>query len=352
MIASPLKIAWHHEKVASFLAGRSFHPVCIELDLTTACPRDCELCPKGSSPRDAELDLPFLERLFAACARDTRGLLLSGGEPTLSPLLPRALALARREGFTEIAVVTSGSGLDDEVVCEALLTGASVVRVSLYGWEDPQSSGQLAATLGRVTRLRRSSELAGSPLTVGVSALTSGPRAHRLEQLTRQVRDAGADWIYFHPLCDGWGSSSLRRADQTGVATALAACAGLTTEGFAVHSCRQRYERHAVESGAYHAASFLLVVGADGLAYVGTEVKYNPAYALADLRATDIGRFLTAPDRLARCATDSRRYAGTGGFHRGVLYSDLLDALKTGRQDLDATATAARRAGLRFPHVL
>ena len=60
-------------------------------------------------------------------------------------------------------------------------------------------------------------EETGSPLRIGVSALTSTKRAGILEELTKSVRNAGAHWIYFHPLCIKWDSGSPLRVDQRGV---------------------------------------------------------------------------------------------------------------------------------------
>ncbi len=44
-----------------------------------------------------------------------------------------------------------------------------------------------------------------------------------------------------------------------------------------------RYVDTGLSFDGYHAAHFLLVVGADGMNYLGAEVKYQPQYAIADL---------------------------------------------------------------------
>ena len=47
---------------------------------------------------------------------------------------------------------------------------------------------------------------------------------------------------------------------------------------------------------AYHAAHFLLVVGADGKNYLGAEVKYQPAFILWDLKNNWREDFLWHPE--------------------------------------------------------
>jgi organic radical activating enzyme len=68
-----------------------------------------------------ELSLPFLDELFSSFEKQTKGLLMTGGEPTSSPNFGKALKLARARGFEEIAVVTNGSLLDQPRVLDALL---------------------------------------------------------------------------------------------------------------------------------------------------------------------------------------------------------------------------------------
>src|SRR5208337_2918277 len=137
---------------------------------------------------------------FARLEGETRGLLLSGGEPTLAPSFPDVLRLAREYGFIDIAIVTNGDLLDKEKVATALCAHASSVRVSLYDWTK-QSREDLQTTLERIRALKSCVEREGSRLQIGVSALTNRENAYFLPSVAREVSAAGADWIYFHPMC-------------------------------------------------------------------------------------------------------------------------------------------------------
>ncbi len=145
-----------------------------------------------------------------------------------------------------------------------LIAYATTIRLSMYDWENGPN-GSLCGTLKRIEGLRRRIDREGSALKIGASALTSAGRADRLKGLVERLRDAGAHWIYFHPLCSKWGLGSPILAEQDGVLSMLER---LRSEGIGrndVYFFRERYQETDLEFDGYHAARFLLVIGADGL---------------------------------------------------------------------------------------
>ncbi|MBM4396559.1 MAG: radical SAM protein [Deltaproteobacteria bacterium] len=80
----------------------------LELSLTTRCNESCPFC---TTPRRTDVRDPEPEEIERAI-RSARGagagaVVLTGGEPTLDPLLPRWVALARAEGL-RVTVQTNG----------------------------------------------------------------------------------------------------------------------------------------------------------------------------------------------------------------------------------------------------
>lgn len=282
-VASPLKVTWHHDKVQAYRRGESIYPATLEMDLTTTCTRSCEDCPSSRSRAHAHLDRQFVDRLFGVLGGRTRGLLLTGGEPTMAELFGWTLAEARRRGFEEIAVVTNGNLLGREAVAEALMRLASTIRVSLYDWASPSCSGP-EPTLRQIELLRTQIEAAGSPLKIGVSLLTSADRADKLIPMAEAARSAGAHWAYFHPVCVGWGKGVPLSVPQTRVLAILNAWRAGLPEGFDAYVAEERYANTPLSFEAYHGAHFLLVIGADGLNYLGAEVKYHPMCLFPSLR--------------------------------------------------------------------
>jgi len=351
-IASAYKVAYHREKLEAYLRNEQILPATLELDISTECNRRCPLCPSTRSPRSSTLNLGFIERLFARLQGQTRGLLLSGGEPTLAPLFPEVLRLAREYGFIDIAIVTNGSLLDKERVAAALCAYASTIRVSIYDWIGERRA-DLQATLRRIETLRSRIEREGSKLQIGVSALTSKENADALCSIARKVASAGAHWIYFHPMCIRWDTGAPERVDQSGVLAKIKECQKEQSDAFHIFTFPDRYAKRKIEFSGYHAAHFLLVIGADGMNYVGAEAKYHPQYIIADLTNNWRDDFLWKKERLNRIESiNSRTYPALASRHRGVLYNQVIqDSINHGEGFLDE-ASATYGATYVFPHIL
>lgn len=351
-VASPSKIACHPEKLESYLRGDPIFPATLELDITSRCTRTCDDCPSSRSPEQRSLSFEFIGNLFSSLEGETKGLLLTGGEPTSSPIFPDVLALARTKGFEEIAVVTNGSLLDRDTVAEALTVYASTIRISMYDW-GPGSCGGIAPTLERIERLRKRIDAGESSLKIGISALTSRERAHVLPEIAEAVRSAGAHWIYFHPMCVGWGDGNLQQLNQDGVLDVIGRYRKGLANGFGAFVSPSRYGDADISFDGYHAAHFLLVIGADGRNYLGAEVKYQKRFAIADVADKWWSDFLTVPERRRRIESiGSGTYSALGSRHRGVLYNDFIEKLKTGPSVIVEGNPDDSKRGFMFPHIL
>jgi organic radical activating enzyme len=325
-IASAYKVTYHEEKLEAYLRNEQILPATLELDITTECTRRCPVCPSTTGPRSTMLDLGFVKRLFARLEGETRGLLLSGGEPTLAPVFPDVLRLARQYGFIDIAVVTNGTLLDREQVAAALCAYASTIRVSIYDWTG-ESREDLQATFRRIENLRSRVDREGSRLQIGVSALTSKENAGTVCSVAEKAASSGAHWIYFHPMCIRWDIGAPERVDQSGVLPKIRECQEQFSDGFRIFTFADRYVERQIDFTGYHAAHFLLVVGADGVNYLGAEVKYNPRYAIAHLTSWH-DDFLWRRERLRQIeSVDSRTYAALASRHRGIMYNHVIQNL-------------------------
>jgi organic radical activating enzyme len=349
-VASGYKIAAHRERILAFLRGAAIYPVSLELDLTSRCSRTCRDCPSTRAREHWELSETFVERLFTLLGGHVPGLLLTGGEPTISPLFAGTLALARERGFRDIAVVTNGSHLDRDDVAAALLAHASTIRVSLYDWEETVFAGA-EMIFKRLKSLRQMVEADRSPLRIGVSALTSKERSGRLRRLVQAAAAAGVHWIYFHPRCRHWDKGRPQPEDQTGVLDEIARLREEFSGRIEIDVSIQRYQEFPLLFSGYHAAHFLMVVGADRKNYLGAEVKYHPDFIIADLGNGIRDGFLWDAARLERIAAFSHgNYQALGSRHRGVLYNDFLERLK--RNDPKAERILDAPPGFQYPHIL
>jgi MoaA/NifB/PqqE/SkfB family radical SAM enzyme len=349
-VASGYKIAAHRDRILAYLRGEAIYPVSLELDLTSRCSRACRDCPSTRASEHWELTEAFVERLFTALGGHVPGLLLTGGEPTMSPLFPGTLALARKQGFRDIAVVTNGSHLDRDDVRAALLAHASTVRVSLYDWEEAVFSGA-ELIFQRLQALRGLIDAGRSPLRIGVSALTSKERLGRLRRLVETAAASGVHWVYFHPRCRHWDKGRPQPEEQEGVLDEISRLREEFSGRIEIDVSGQRYQDFPLHFSAYHAAHFLMIVGADRKNYLGAEVKYQPGFVIADLGKGLADGFLWEAPRLERIAAYGHgNYQALGSRHRGVLYNDFIERLK--RRDPGAERILAAPPVFQYPNIL
>ncbi len=352
VVFSPAKVMLAEERIKKYLHGERIYPITIELDLSQRCTRSCLGCPYRSARQQGlSLQLSFLERLFTILGPRTPGLVISGGEPTLSPLFPETVSLARKTGFQEIAVITNGSCLDDDRVCDALLQGVTSVRVSLYDWQEGDSEYFLQ-TLRNIENLRKRADIENSPLEISAALLTRREWTHRLAHAGRAAFDSGIHWLYFHPFCVDWESRFPKQADQTGV---LDIIAGLEKNSFRPEDIQVPYERYNSNPLIFselHGSYFLIQVGADGINYAGPECKYDSHYALLDLNVYLKEDFLWHPQRLARIkAINSDNYSPIGTRHRPPIFSAYLQQFINHSPAIEA-AVQAMPLSFRHPHII
>jgi hypothetical protein len=323
-MVSARKILWHRDKVASYLGGGFIFPVTLELGLTTSCNRSCSDCPSRRGRPGLFLSLETARRLFALCRGRTFGAILTGGEPTLHPDLGPILASARENGFHDVVVISNGSRMDLKKVSEPLLLHASAVRVSLYDWRE-NASGP-SPTLKRIARLRAQIEKTGSGLRIGTSFLTGETQPAGLKRVAAEVRAAGAHWLYFHPTCVAASGGTRRERGQEDLWAALEACRLDQPPDFAVHYLVQRFSAESLVFSGYHAAHFIMVVGADGGNYLSSETKYQSPFLIgSEAGYADDGYFRRSArsDRIA--SFHSHDYPAGGSRNRGVIYNHVLE---------------------------
>lgn len=349
LITSSYKIASDRSRLEDYLAGKNIFPLSVEFDLTDMCNRSCPGCPSVKATTKNFLSLKFIDRLLGILEGKTHGLLFTGGEPTIAPLFSRALQLARQRKFRQTAVVSNGKCLDDKKVIKALLDEVTSLRISLYDWE-LGVDGPLSATLANILSLRNKIEQTGSKLSIGVSVLTDHTRVLEIEKMVSIISECGAHWIYFHPFCENWDLGQPRITDQTGVLDEIRRLQNAYSGIFPLFIGDERYTNQEIDFDSYHAANFLLVIGADGKNYLSPETKYNSDYILADLGDSIEEDFLWQEERLKRMNYSSRDYACIGSKHRTVLYNGLIERIRAGRENLDTVCSFSGR--LIHPYIL
>ncbi len=171
--------------------------------------------------------------------------------------------------------------------------------------------------------------------------------------VSQKTHLAGAHWIYFHPLCSKWDSGSPLRVDQEGVFKRIEESKANQTNSFRVFAFHERYEETKIKFNGYHTAHFLLVIGADGMNYLGAEVKYQRQRIIGNIADNWSPDFLWKRQRLQRIqAVNSRTYPAIGSRHRGVLYNHLIEQLMPLGQKTSDRLTQIQKNTFLFSHIL
>ncbi|MFO0629330.1 MAG: radical SAM protein [Polyangiales bacterium] len=111
------------------------------------CNMSCAFCFVDRTVPDFD-EADLLSQIERMAARDPSHLVLSGGEPTLHPALPRLIARATELGFREVEIQTNGVKAADADYAKALVdAGLSKVTVSLHS-VDPERSDKITRLTG------------------------------------------------------------------------------------------------------------------------------------------------------------------------------------------------------------
>ena len=327
MMVSSSKILIHQKKVKEYISGKNIFPVTLELGLTANCNRNCPDCPSSRGDRSLNLDLNIIKKLFLLLKEKTKGLILTGGEPTMYKYFSDTLKLGRENDFEDITVVTNGSYLDKDDILNSLADYSSAVRISLYDWNESDLSG-LNTTMRRIEKLKKKVLAKGSSLSIGVSALTNKENSAVLDEVAQISRESGADWIYFLPTCTKDISGAAQIIEQQTVLERISECSMKFNDDFDVYFLDDRYGSEEINFNSYHSAHFILVMGADGKNYVGTEAKYQNQYALWDLKNNWKDDFIWDTERLKMISSlSSKNYLPKGSKNRGILYNNLIEKM-------------------------
>jgi hypothetical protein len=323
-----------HSKIEAYLNGERIYPTTIELDLTQLCTRCCSGCPYGVSRQGGlTLQLPFLDRLFGILGPHTSGIVLSGGESTIVPHFPQTVAMARKKGFKEIAIISNGGNTHLPEVQDALLEHATSIRISLYDWQEDDSEYFLT-TLRKIGALRDRIDKEGSKLEIGASILTRTEWNHRYQAVALQALESGIDWLYFHPYCVDWDKRCPVQADQRGVLEAIEELKEAAPDDANIQVPYARYDKEPLYFEKLHGSHFLIQVGANGVNYAGPECKYEEDFALLDLNEYMEDDFLwhrQRTERLNAIRSDDYRFIGTK--HRPPMFSDYIQRIIDLRRD-------------------
>jgi MoaA/NifB/PqqE/SkfB family radical SAM enzyme len=101
------------------------------IQMVRHCNQNCGFCSNPETPFFHNMEQ--IEQIVGDfVSRDYYGVIMTGGEPTLSPILPEAIAYARKHGL-HVRMITNGQKLADWDYCKSLAdAGLQHVHVSIH----------------------------------------------------------------------------------------------------------------------------------------------------------------------------------------------------------------------------
>lgn len=161
----------------------------VSLRITRSCNQDCSYCfvPWERRMIDEKAMEPFIQRAVESGASC---IVLSGGEPTLHPDLPRFIRAARSAGARWVELQTNGILLSDRRACERLVeAGLSSVAVSLPS-HLPAILDRIAAAPGNLPRILRALEhLSEMDLILSVTHVVCTPNHREVGSFVRFIHE-------------------------------------------------------------------------------------------------------------------------------------------------------------------
>lgn len=186
------------------------------LKLTNACNSRCRYCQSWQDSSTVHLPLEWIASIVSCLTSCERArVVISGGEPSLSPVLPEALRLLS-EARIPVILITNGlaSGRDAPWTCgvdELTFSIDSTVRETYRAIRGVDGLGNALRSLGDAIRCRSGD---GVPL-VSVNIVLSKQALRDLSTTVQCLLDRGVRRLYFLPLETHLGMDSSLVADAS-----------------------------------------------------------------------------------------------------------------------------------------
>jgi MoaA/NifB/PqqE/SkfB family radical SAM enzyme len=313
---SPDKIFAHPERVSGWLRTGLSRPITFELDITNRCNNKCPAC-FGFYPglNDSQIPLAGIRRVLRQikAAGGKAVTFTGGGEPTVHPDLPEAIACARSLGL-DVALITNGLKLD-EALARTVLANCTWTRLSLDAASPavykathglgPQAWEKVKANTALLARLKAETN---SRCTVGIGFLTSPETARDILPFAALGRALGADYAQYRPLLRRHGEAEPDYSPARVVKAIAMAEKRYSTPAYRVLSSVHKYALISRGElgrgyGACYGHNFAAVICADLKMYICCHMRGLKKYSLGDLKKSTVSAIWASRGRAAACAS-------------------------------------------------
>jgi MoaA/NifB/PqqE/SkfB family radical SAM enzyme len=339
----PHKLFANTAWVQRFLNRESQPPITLELDPTLSCNDKCPFCVHGWALQGRELSVSQIDRILGeAEALGIPGLTITGGgDPLMHTRIFDVLDCIRGRKF-ESGLYTNGGPLQRPGLAEAVVSAFTWIRISIDSGSEEnfriiRGHGGYQKRMQCLEKLAEARRKTGSRAMIGASFLTSERVANDIVQATRDVKNAGLDYIQFKPMIKWNLATHHHRSpsmNQKGVFQAIHDASQLASDTFRVIGSPTKYEAEALGEprvySQYHAGWVVAAVAPNlkgeimPTLYLECSVKYQERWAMGEFSSLSGILASRERERMIR-ETSSDVYCVFP--EKGATYSHMLDAV-------------------------
>ena|SRR3990167_1937693 len=321
------KAVYQTDKIKSLQNHHSITPTELQVDLEAWCNHNCNFCsyrkdngynnemlkligatpgekynddkPIGKPSNDSRLPLEFARTLPKQMFdNDIPAIeLTGGGEPTLWPAFDELIEnLAKYK--REIGLVTNGSSLSDYMI-KLLRDNCMWIRISMDA-SNQEIHKKVHRTQGNefdriISNIKKLCDGKRKDLIVGISFIINPDNVDDIEASIELYRSLYVDNIRFSWMYDSGGKSGLNDAEITHIKERLDFYKGkYETDSFKIFYDKTRIDSYTQPNDftKCYIQRFVWAIGADSKLYPCCIMKYDPNYAIADLKEKTIGEVI------------------------------------------------------------
>ena len=204
MFIGASKVFCHTDRIQAYLAGERVLPISVKMRLTDKCNLECYYCSyKGNLTHESMSLSNALNCLDKLKLMGVKGLVFTGGEPTLHPDFEGIVKAAKEEYGFDVALITNGV-----VYCEVAqyLTWVrfSLDTVDEEVFEKIKGHNRLKAVMNTIESFIEDKEHKGSSMTVGIQAIVNKHnfdyQFSKIRNVIKYALSVGADYVQVRPL--------------------------------------------------------------------------------------------------------------------------------------------------------
>ena len=283
------KLAFHEDKLKSFVGGKTTAPICVRVKPTNHCNHHCFYCSydednkRSTMDRSSSIPIEKMREVLEDFKEiGVKAVTFSGGgEPLIYPHIEEAMEKILEYGI-DLSIITNGQELKGKKA--ELLAGAKWVRISLDS-SDPKTFTEIRRVPeslfnNLIENIKNFSKIKNPSCEFGINFVVSNSNADKVYDSIKLFRDWGANHVKITPVWVPNFSEYHKQTKESVEGQIQRARTDFSGEAFKIYDT---YEKDFAHSGVtqreygkcYH-MQIVPVIAADSHVYFCHDKAYQP----------------------------------------------------------------------------